>query len=288
MAKGTGETGENPLVPNAKLRRMYTTMLEARTLEEAVSKRVRVAKKRTKIVSITGQEAVRVSTTIELGGEDLVSDVAPSAAMALILGGHATSLLDDFSRTNGKKTKADGTNRLLPTIEDTEERLRVAVGAAAALKTQKKSGVVVAYARKGEATTSVWKRVLGVAAKLELPVIFVVLPKTGAAKKGDDLAEVCGAARAAGVPSFPVDACDAVALYRVAQESLGRTRGGDGPVLVECVGWRVEGKRLTPDDPLEHLKAFLLARKIAIPAWFQQAERAARKQLLRKRRLSKS
>src|SRR6185369_5406368 len=39
MAKGAGDAGENPLVPNAKLKQMYTAMLEARMLEEAVKKK---------------------------------------------------------------------------------------------------------------------------------------------------------------------------------------------------------------------------------------------------------
>jgi len=79
MAKGAGEAGENPLVPNEKLRQMYTTMLEARMLEDAVTKKARGKKGR--VASIRRQEAVRVSTAIELGSEDLVSDVAASAGM---------------------------------------------------------------------------------------------------------------------------------------------------------------------------------------------------------------
>jgi TPP-dependent pyruvate/acetoin dehydrogenase alpha subunit len=59
------------------------------------------------------------------------------------------------------------------------------------------------------------------------------------------------------------------------QESLGRTRGGDGPVLIESVVWRPEGRRGDADDPLEHLRESLLARGICTPAWLQQARKAA-------------
>ena len=72
------------------------------------------------------------------------------------------------------------------------------------------------------------------------------------------------------MPGIPVDAGDAVAVYRVAQESLGRTRGGDGPVLIECVEHLgVRGRR--PIDPLDQMKEFLLGRKVGTKAWLNGA-----------------
>jgi TPP-dependent pyruvate/acetoin dehydrogenase alpha subunit len=281
MAKGAGEAGENPLVPNEKLRQMYTTMLEARMLEDAVTKKARGKKGR--VASIRRQEAVRVSTAIELGSEDLVSDVAASAGMGLILGGDAASLLKRFSKAETEKASAGAGERLLPATKDAEERLHVAVGAAAALKAQKRGGVVVAYARAGDLGNAGWRRVLEPAAKLELPVIFAVLPPA----RGTKSSTVIAACHATGVPGMSVDACDAVALYRVTQESLGRTRACDGPVLIECVAWHVEGRRTAPDDPLEHLKAFLLERKICTPAWFDRTREAAHRRLLSTRAASK-
>lgn len=279
MAKGTGEAGENPLVPNAKLRQVYTAMLEARMLEEAVTKKARGAKGVRRIASIRGQEAVRVSTAIELGPDDLVSDSRASAGMELILGGEATSLLKTFSKTS----PAIGGNRFLRPIDDGAERLRLAAGAALALKAQGRRGILVVYARREEASKSAWMDTLSAAAKLELPMIFVVLPGTGASKKGGETAVMSGLAHVAGMPGMPVDACDAVALYRVTQESLGRTRGGDGPVLVECVRWGIEGKRGVSDDPLLHLQEFLTERRIVNPEWIENAGRAARKRLFAKK-----
>lgn len=277
MAKGVGEAGENPLVPNAKLRQMYTMMQEARTLEDALAKRA-ATKGKKRGATIRGQEAVRVSTAIDLNADDLVSDLAVTGGMGLILGGVPASLLHGLSRAkdNGEKALGKaGVTRLLRLTADAEERLHLAVGAALALKAQGKGGVAVAYAGRGEVSPAAWRRILGRAAKLDLPMIFVVLPRTGTPKRGDETAELCGVARKAGVPGMPVDACDAVALYRVVQESLGRTRGGDGPVLIESVVWRPEGRRGDADDPLEHLRESLLARGICTPAWLQQARKEA-------------
>jgi TPP-dependent pyruvate/acetoin dehydrogenase alpha subunit len=40
--------------------------------------------------------------------------------------------------------------------------------------------------------------------------------------------------------AIPVDAGDAVAVYRVAHESIEKARRGAGPSLIECVGSRDE------------------------------------------------
>jgi TPP-dependent pyruvate/acetoin dehydrogenase alpha subunit len=155
----------------------------------------------------------------------------------------------------------------------------MAMGAALSFKTLKRTNVVVAYVREGEVSNGMWRRVLPLASKLELPIIFVVLPHgPGKKKKSDDVGVLSAKARACGVPGIPVDSSDAVALYRVAQESLGRMRGGDGPVLVECVAFPVKGRRRdSVVDPLMLMREFLLGRKVCSEAWLDAAgDRLAR------------
>jgi acetoin:2,6-dichlorophenolindophenol oxidoreductase subunit alpha len=267
---------ENPLVPNTKLRQMYLAMAEARALDEHVTKLQKRGKARRQLDSTSGQEACRVSTAIDLGLGDLVSDSQVGVVMELLAGAKIDSLLERMSAVgSGKKIKAvklSGISaQLLPWIDDAEERLKMAMGAAASFKALGRSNVVVAYVCHGEVAKGVWRRLLGLASKLELPVIFVVLP----AAKGDKRAgvvELSGKTTRWGVPGIPVDAGDAVALYRVAQESLGRTRGGDGPVLIECVDYRAEGKAKTATvDPLVSMKEFLLTRKVGTETWLKGA-----------------
>jgi len=81
------------------------------------------------------------------------------------------------------------------------------------------------------------------------------------------------------MPGMPVDASDAVALYRVTQESLGRIRGGGGPVLIECKGYRVERPEDSTQDPLLQMKSFLLGRKVCTEAWMKNAGERLRKRI---------
>jgi TPP-dependent pyruvate/acetoin dehydrogenase alpha subunit len=283
------ETGlyENPLVPNAKLRQMYVAMAEARVLDEhigAVQRRVKGAKGRRRLGSIRGQEACRVSTAIDLGPGDLVSDSQVGVVMDLLAGARVNSLLKRLAELrSGKKAKGARLGRasawLLPWIDGADERLRLAMGAALSFKTLGRANIVVAYVRHGEVGKGDWRKMLGLAGKLELPVIFVVLPAVKG-EKADGMANVSARTAQWGVPGIPVDAGDAVALYRVAQESLGRTRAGDGPVVIECLAYRAGGSGgSAPVDPLEQMKGFLLGRKVCTEAWLERARDGMRRRI---------
>lgn len=280
---------ENPLVPNSKLRQMYVAMVEARILDEHVAGLQRGVKPRRRLSSTRGQEACRVSTAIELGAGDLVSDAAVGVGMELLLGANVDSVRARLAAlTSGTKKRKEAPRaetQILPWIEDVSDRLRVALGAALALKRQKQGKIVVAYAGRGDAGRGVWKEVFALAARLELPIIFVVLPGAGTRKKkGDAGGGLSVKSRASGVPGIPVDASDAVALYRVAQESIGRARAGDGPVLIECAQYPLDGRRSeVGGDPIARMRSFLVERKVCSETWLDEAGETFRKRIAAKR-----
>lgn len=282
---GLSETAphENPLVPNKKLRQIYTAMAQAQLLDEHITRLQQKAKTR-RIASTFGEEACRVATAIDLKPGDLVSDAHLSATMDLIFGASLTPLLRNIAAViSGSQTKdristnAVIVSRQLPWIDGAESRLNMAMGAALALKTQKQNNIVMAYAYLAELPKRVWKQVLTLAAQLNLPIIFVLLPQADG--KGE-ATNICKDARSAGLPGIPVDANDAVALYRVAQESMGRSRGGDGPVLIECISCRATGQRKNKmSDPILHMKDFLTGRKVCTEDWANHASKAFLKRL---------
>jgi acetoin:2,6-dichlorophenolindophenol oxidoreductase subunit alpha len=281
------ETGlhENPLVPNKKLRQMYVAMAEARVLDEHIARSQKSVKRQRRLDSTRGQEACRVSTAIDLGPGDLVSDSQVGVVMDYLAGEKVSRLLKRVAEFHSGKrptgTKRDGASgRLLPWIDDAGERLRMAMGAALSFKTLGRANVVVAYVRHSEVGKGVWRQVLRLASKLDLPIIFVCLPAAKGEKNGGMVNLSAKTARW-GVPGIPVDAGDAVALYRVAQESMGRTRGGDGPVLIECIEYRVSGKDGSlPVDPLAQMKADLLNRKLGTEAWLKSGGDGLRRRIV--------
>ena len=280
------EPHENPLVPNKKLRQIYTAMVEARLLDEYVVKAQRGVKPRLRMGSTHGQEACRVSTAIELEPGDLVSDAQVSPAMHLLSGAKLDSLFRQISaaasskkdRTTPVFTEEAVAKRQLPWIDDGSDRLKIAMGAALTFKTLNQTNIVVAYAYRADVPKETWLQMLALAARLTLPMILVVLPDTHRKKKSRG-ASICAKARSAGIPGIPVDAGDAVALYRVAQESIGRTRGGDGPVLIECIAGLPAHQSGETDDPILHMKNFLVGRKICTDAWANHAGDAFRRKI---------
>lgn len=271
---------ENPLVPNKKLLQMYGVMADARAFDEHIQRLQKSVKARRRLCSTRGQEACRVSTALELLPGDLVSDSQAGVVMDLISGAQSKAQVDSLLKrvaefSEGKideaKLAKDGAlARVLPWVNDVDDRLRIAMGAALSFKTLKRGSLVVAYVGHDELGKKEWRQVLEIASRLELPMIFVVLP--GRRKDPGGVRQLSARARGWGMPGFPVDANDAVALYRVTQESLGRIRGGGGPVLIECKGYWVEGVREdSTGDPLAQMRNFLLGRKVCTDAWLEKA-----------------
>lgn len=259
-------------------------MVQARLLDEHVAKLQRKTKAR-RLASTLGEEACRVATAIELKQGDFVSDALMSATMDLLFGAPLAPLLRNIaavvsgSQTRDRiSTNANIVSRQLSWIADAEHRLNMAMGAALALKAQKQNNIVMAYAYQAELPKRVWKHALSLAAQLDLPIIFVLLPTADGI---GEATSICKDARMAGLPRIPVDANDAVALYRVAQESMGRSRGGDGPVLIECISFRTTGQRKDKtSDPILHMKNFLTGRNVCTQDWANHVCDPFRKKLI--------
>ena len=272
------ELHENPLVPNRKLRQIYLAMVEARLLTEYAA-RNKSNKMHRRFISTRGEEACRVSTAIDMMPGDLVSDSEPGPIMNLLAGIPVETLLRRLRDKAAEAQPIEGSLQL-PWIEDPSDRLKLAMGAAFSLKAQKDGHIVLAYVRGGEMGKDEWRRALELAATLELPIFFVVL--AGDADLGKKRkSRLTRQARSCGVPGIVVDAQDAVALYRVSQETLGRLRGGGGPVLIECVPYEVKGLHgEAQSDGVLQMKQFLLGRKIASKTWLENAGDAMRRKIV--------
>lgn len=279
MAEKVGERFENPLMPDERLRQMYTAMVQVRLLEENLEARARRAKGKRKVLRIFGEEAARAASALSLEAGDLLSDSTEAPAMDLLLGG---SLAEVRGRALGKgkaaaTAGAEGHARRLPISEDAEERLQLALGAAAALKVQGAGRVLLVYVQADEVGAKRWKRALHVAGRRELPVIFLVLPSAESTKH---LGEMARRARGWGVPGFPVDGADAIGLYRVVQEALLRARMDGGASLIECIRFELDGAKTEEvEDPVERLRELMLAKGAATPEWLKRTRSTVSKRL---------
>ena len=215
----------------------------------------------------------------------------------------------------GGRSAECGAAGRLPGTADAAERIWAALGAAAALKAAaaqarieaqstvkdkaeasatesataaRQAGAVVVYALADEVPAGLWKKALRFAADQELPVVFVALPaaraRDGRARAAAKAGGVSALARGCGVPAIAVDADDAVAIYRVAQESIGHARIGGGAALIECVPFvlvGLAGKVRVTEDAIAGLERYMLQRGVATGAWMEREAKAFAKRLAR-------
>jgi TPP-dependent pyruvate/acetoin dehydrogenase alpha subunit len=254
--------------------------LRARLLGESLAAK----RRRGGSAGVLGLEAALVATSVDLGSGDVVSDAMAGGVVDFLRGGTLESVLrpETTARKNGLKADCGAAVRLAagPGIQ---ERIWAALGAAAVLKAERAqdkaagkeldarhAGVAVVYTRLGEVTPGLWGKVLAFASVEELPVLFVVLPSARPAAKAGELARM---AMRHGVPGIPVDADDAVAIYRVAQEAIGRGRIGGGPALMECVPFVLpakSGRRDLATDSLAVLQRYMVGRGVATLNWVER------------------
>lgn len=288
-----GAAWENPLIPNAKLRQIYRAMVGLRAVALALP-----AGRRDGL----GMEACLASTSVDLGPDDLVSDALAGGVVEFLRGAGLGDALGGSRTRRGPKAEC-GTATRLPDGLGIAERLWAVVGAAAALKAASKQAgveakssgespqdghVVVAYVLPGAVPAALWRKVLTFVVKQELPVVFVVLPPAKGSKTR--AGGVTALALRCRVPAIPVDANDAVAIFRVAQESIGRARIGGGVALMECVPFVLEdaaGKRGAAEDGIAGLERYLLERKVASHAWMRGEARLFAKRVAREKAASK-
>lgn len=212
------------LISNQKLLQLYSTMVKCRLLEKQV-RLLENDKRAGKGKSGSGHEAAAVAVALDLLAEDTVAPAPLDFLLNFIKGAPLTSVFRDLLvRTSSPASLA--------------AQLEAAGVAALANKTRKNGKVVVAFLGDLPLSPDVLDEALNFAGVHQLPLLFVC--RNGAASSPRSLKQkaqpedLALKAQSHGIPCIPVDGDDAVAVYRVATESIAHARRGNGPTLIEC------------------------------------------------------
>jgi Dehydrogenase E1 component len=134
--------------------------------------------------------------------------------------------------------------------------LAAATGDALRHRLEKLGNVAVIFAGAGDPDRM--REIFAIAAGQSLPVLYVL-------ESGAPLEEICGS-----LPVIRVDGSDAVAVYRVAHESISRAREGGGPTIIECALWPGEDRA---QDSLAKLERCLSGKKLFRQDWKLRLEK---------------
>jgi len=236
-----GHKGEGfSLISNEKLLALYTAMLRSRLLAE------RVRRDGENDFELTlGHEAAVAGVAIDLRDGDVVVASEKSTLPAFIKGvpldrivAGASGAASDGTGRNGRAGRRtidlSPWNVFLRSAKSGEV-LDVAVRVGLESKVKSAGQIVAVFCVDGEHRSETWREALSFAGERELPILFVCQEMSAAnhfgSPKRDD---VSVKERAFGVPAISVDGNDAVAVYRVASESISRARMGRGPTLIDC------------------------------------------------------
>jgi pyruvate dehydrogenase E1 component alpha subunit len=234
---------ENPLLPHRKLRELYALMLRCRALERRQK-------------SEAAREALLAATLMQLLPGDLLSASEGDAA---------AGQLAPTAKKPGIGSVVGGAAL--------ETRLALSSAAARGLQAAGSEGLVLAFARAGGPEPG-WMGALEWAQQAQLPMIVACADATNGARArqvkrkepGLDFASISRLAKRLKLPVLTVDGEDAVAVYRVMQESVLRARQGGGPAVLWAVMTppRSLAAMPTSSQPIARLRSYLSARKISL------------------------
>lgn len=243
-----------PLVSDETLQRVYSRMLEARAFDTRLKSLRRVKHLKTG----EGAEAMLAALLDDLRPTDLLIARKVDPLAHLLRGSSATAILGELLSKDTQSSRAlyaSAENGLATFTGTPAEMATFAAGAARAFQKEelgKKGKQPVTLALLGDVDdVKTLDAALRAAGQGHLPALLVCC--TYGSKKLDITRD-----NVHGVPHMPVDARDALAVYRVAQESLLRIRTGLGGVLVEC--------RFFPGDPLILMEERLTKKGILKPS----------------------
>jgi len=236
---------ENPLLPHRKLRELHALMLRCRTLER-------------KQKSDAAREALLAATLMQLLPGDLVSASEGDAAVGQL----------------APAAKKPGVGSVVGGAA-IDARLSLSAAAARGLQAAGSEGLVLAFARAAGPEPG-WIAALEWAQAAQLPLILACADATNGARTrsvkrqepGLDFVSMSRLAKRLKLPVLTVDGEDAVAVYRVMQESVLRARQGGGPAVLWAVMTPTRSITAMPasSQPIARLRSYLSARKISLKA----------------------
>lgn len=142
--------------------------------------------------------------------------------------------------------------RVAPVCVPVATNLPHAVGAAWGAKLRGLELVALGYGGDGSTSAGDFHEACNLAAVTRAPVIFLITNNQWAIStplsKQTRVPRLAEKAAAYGMPGIRVDAFDVFACYQAVYEAAAKARRGDGPVLIEAIGYRL-GPHGTADEP---------------------------------------
>ncbi len=265
------------MISGEKLIEIYAAMVKCRLLAKRVALLKRQGSLASDLEAGVGREAAVAGITIDLMPGDTLSVARPYSVSSFVKGSPLTDAFLTLTTANGhgrarsaKNSEGNSAVHVIPATVNHAAQLHIACGVALACMIAKNHAVAVAFCEDGAESLEGWRDTLAFAGRHDLPILFV--HQSGAGREQENVSSLRHNqggghnTQAWGVPAITVDGNDAVAVYRVASESIARARLGRGPTLIECGVYHLhspsgnhleDGRRPEAYDPIPAMEIYL-------------------------------
>lgn len=259
---GSTDPATDPKIPTERLLLAYRHMRRLRLLDA----RMILLQRQGRVGfygACTGQEAVPIATGLVARPDDWVFPALREQSVMLVRGFPLRQFVAQVFGNSGDVLKG----RQMPSHPSGRQVHQVswsscigpqipqAVGAAWAMKKEKKDAVAFGFSGDGATSQPDFHAAMTFAAAFGAPVVIVCqnnhwsISVPTARQTASRTIAVKG--RAYGIPSVRVDGNDLLAVHSVLQAAADRARRGEGPTFVEALTYRI-GAHSTSDDPTRY------------------------------------
>jgi len=246
---GRADSKLMPDLTEHDIRSLYESMVLARVIDDRILKLQREGRCGTYASSL-GQEASQAGSAYALLERDWMFPYFRDAGSMVVRKFPLSSYVLYWMGDERGMKIPDSQNNFMVCIPVSTQVLH-AVGAAFALKMQKKNAVVMVYMGDGATSKGDFHEGLNFAGVFNLPVVFVVENNQYAisvpVSRQTASKTLAQKAIAYGIDGVKVDGNDVFAMFAAAKAAIEKARSGKGPTLIESYTYRV-GDHTTSDD----------------------------------------
>ena len=252
-------------IPDAELLRLYRWMVLGRQLDERMITLQRQGRIGFYIGSI-GEEATIFGSAAAMSGQDWIFPSYREHGAAFLRGLPLETFMCGLFGNAGDAVKGRqmpcheswAPGRFVSISSPIATGMTQAVGAAWAARIKKADMVPLSYFGDGSTSANDFHTGLNFAAVERLPVVFVCRNNGWAIsvprEKQTASETIAQKAIGYGMRGERVDGNDLVAVWNATRRARARAVAGEGPTLIECVTYRMEGHS-TSDDPRAYRSA---------------------------------
>lgn len=269
----------NKAIPNALpqdlARSIYTTMTRIQACDQRIQQLLAAGALQFQYYPCGGQEAIPASIAPHLNGDDQVVTtyrgvhdiVAKGTPMVEIIAEMMGKINGTSKGKGGAMHLSDPNTGLMVTTGIVGAGMPIANGLALAAKLKGTGQVVVVNFGDGASNIGAFNESINMAALWDLPIVFLCQNNAyaeytsfaGSTKSPNIAARAAGY----GLVGEVCDGTDPDAIHAAAGRAIARARNGEGPTLLECTAYRLQGHSFGSEE--DHMDQAELAEARANP-----------------------